>query len=91
MNMAGYFQSGMCAPHNTSQYIINQHEYACRIEEKEPEEVSEGSVNHSTVDGDFPLTDPPIPRPRKMKAHQQKRKRKKRTTHSRPPRLEMPR
>lgn len=69
MNMAGYLQSGMCAPHNTSNYIIDQHEYTWRIEEKEPEETPEGSANHSTVDGDFPLIDPCLPRPRRLKAH----------------------
>lgn len=58
MNMAGYCLPGMCAPHNTSQYIMDQHTYTWRNEEEEAAAKSGESGNYSSVGEDFLLTVP---------------------------------
>ena len=57
MNMAGYCLPGMCAPHNTSQYIMDQHQYTQRNEE-EAAAMSGGSGNYRTAGENFPLMAP---------------------------------
>lgn len=56
MNMAGLCSPGMCAPHNTTQYIMDQHEFPWRNEEEAAAAMSGGSGNYSSADEDFPLT-----------------------------------
>ncbi|GAB0176542.1 hypothetical protein GRJ2_000119400 [Grus japonensis] len=55
MNMAGYCLPGMCTPHNTSQYIMDQHNNTWRNEEEAAAAKSRGSGNYSTAAEDFPL------------------------------------
>lgn len=83
MNMAGYCLPGMCTPHNTSQYIMDQHEYTWRNEEEVAASMSRGSSNYSTAAEDFPLMVPfPSMAREAMKAHLRNRKRKR--SHSLP-------
>lgn len=58
MNMEGSCLPGMCAPHNTSQYIMDQHEYPWKNEEEAAAAMSGGSSNYSAVGEDFPLVVP---------------------------------
>lgn len=60
MNMAGHCLPGMCAPHNTSQYIMDQHTYTWRNEEEEAAAKSGETGNYSTVGEDF-LPTVPLP------------------------------
>lgn len=55
MNMAGYCLPGMCTPHNTSQYIMDQHEDTWG--NKEEAAMFGESCKYSTAPEDFPLMD----------------------------------
>lgn len=67
MNMAGYCLPGMCTPHNTSQYIMDQHEDTWG--NKEEEATFRESCNYSSATEDFPLMDPVLSTPRRTNGH----------------------
>ncbi|PKU46731.1 alpha beta-gliadin a-iv-like [Limosa lapponica baueri] len=56
MNMAGFCLPGMRVPHNTSQYIMDQHEFPWKNKQEVVVAMSRGSGNYSTKGEDFLLT-----------------------------------
>lgn len=85
MNMAGYCLPGMCAPHNTSQYIMDQHTYTWRNEEEEAAAKSGESSNYSTVGEDFLLAVPlPSTAQEDGREKRRRRARRRRRAHSLP-------
>lgn len=58
MNMAGYCLPGMCAPHNTSQYIMDQHLDTWKNEQEEAVAMSRENSIDSIMDENISLTAP---------------------------------